>query len=247
MTLKDKICFVTGSSKGIGKETAKLFAQNGATVIITGKDEKKIFAVLDELNNISDNNHFAISGDISDMLFLKKTYRLIFEKYRRLDVLVNNAGILKDALIGMISTEMVDNIIAVNQKSVIYNLQFAARLMQRLKSGSIINVSSIVGSKGNAGQLIYSSTKAAIIGITYSASKELAKDNIRVNAVAPGLVNTDMIKSIAPDKMNKLKNSILLGRIAEPIDVAKTILFFASDYSTYVTGQVLGVDGGMII
>ncbi len=247
MTLKDKICFVTGSSKGIGKETAKLFAQNGATVIITGKDEKKIFAVLDELNNISDNNHFAISGDISDILFLKKTYRLIFEKYRRLDVLVNNAGILKDALIGMISTEMVDNIIAVNQKSVIYNLQFAARLMQRLKSGSIINVSSIVGSKGNAGQLIYSSTKAAIIGITYSASKELAKDNIRVNAVAPGLVNTDMIKSIAPDKMNKLKNSILLGRIAEPIDVAKTILFFASDYSTYVTGQVLGVDGGMII
>lgn len=245
--LNNKVCFITGSSSGIGWAAAKLFAENGATIILNGRNAEKLEANINTLKTINPNNHSMFVGDVTNNTFLKETYQTIFKNYKRLDVLVNNAGILNDALIGMIPEDMVDLTIATNQKAVIFNLQYAAKLMQRNKAGSIINISSIIGRNGNIGQLVYSSTKSAVIGITYSAAKELAKSNIRVNAVAPGFINTDMIKKLPQEKFEQLKNSIGMGRIGEAEDVAKTILFLASDLSSYVTGQIIGVDGGMLI
>ncbi|MBK8946926.1 MAG: glucose 1-dehydrogenase [Ignavibacteriae bacterium] len=245
--LKNKVSLITGSSGGIGWEIAKIFAKNGAIVILNGRNEEKLKNNLAELNNISELNHTFFRGDVSDLVFVKELYQNIFKNYKKLDILVNNAGILNDALIGMITEQMVDELIAINQKAVIFNLQYAAKLMQRQKNGSIINISSIIGRYGNIGQMAYSATKSAAIGITYSGAKELALQNIRVNAIAPGLINTAMIKNLPEEKFEKLKKSILMNRIGEPEDVANVALFLASDLSKYVTGQVIGVDGGMII
>jgi len=245
--LNNKVCFITGSTRGIGWSIAKLFATNGGVIIINGRDEEKLTANLDELNQINPKDHSKIKADISISKDIKETYRFIYSKYKRLDVLVNNAGILTDALIGMTTEKMVDELIATNQKAVLFNIQYAIKLMQRQKRGSIINITSIIGKRGNVGQVAYGSTKSAVIGITYSSAKELASHNIRVNAIAPGLIDTNMIKNLSKDKLNDLRNSILMDRIGKPEDVAKVALFFASDLSEYVTGQVLGVDGGMII
>ena len=168
-------------------------------------------------------------------------------KQKRLDILVNNAGILRDKLIGMISDAEIEELFDVNVIGLIKITQLAARLMTRRKSGSIINVSSIVGRRGNSGQTVYSATKSAVIGVTFSAAKELAPMNIRVNAVAPGLIQTSMIDAIPEDKRKSLESQIAMGRIGSAQDVADTILFLASDLSSYVTGQVIGVDGGLVI
>ena len=174
-------------------------------------------------------------------------YRKVFDRYRRLDVLVNNAGILGDAVIGMIGDDLIDNTLATNVKGAIYNLQAAARLMQRKKTGSIINLSSIIGTRGNRGQTVYGASKAAIIGLTQSAAKDLAPANIRVNAIAPGYIDTPMIAHLDPATHATRIANIGLGRVGKAEEVANAILFLASDLSSYVTGQVLGVDGGMVI
>ena len=168
-------------------------------------------------------------------------------RHKRLDILVNNAGILRDKLIGMISDAEIDELFNVNVIGLIKITQLAARIMTRRKSGSIINVSSIVGRKGNSGQTVYSATKSAVIGATFSAAKELAPMNIRVNAVAPGLIDTSMTKSIPEDKRKNLESHIAMGRVGSAQDVANVIVFLASDLSSYVTGQVIGVDGGLVI
>ena len=245
--LNNKVCFITGSSRGIGWSLAKLFAKNGGVVIINGREDEKLTANLDELNQISSKDHSKINADISKLKDIKETYRIIYSKYKRLDVLVNNAGILTDALIGMTTETLVDELIATNQKAVLFNIQYAIKIMQRQKYGSIINITSIIGRRGNVGQVAYGSTKSAVIGITHSSAKELAPQNIRVNAIAPGLIDTNMISNLNKDKLNDLLSSILMDRIGKPEDVAKVALFFASDLSEYVTGQILGVDGGMII
>jgi 3-oxoacyl-[acyl-carrier protein] reductase len=168
-------------------------------------------------------------------------------RHKRLDILVNNAGILRDKLIGMISDAEIDELFSVNVIGLIKITQLAARIMARRKSGSIINVSSIVGRRGNSGQTVYSATKSAVIGATFSAAKELAPMNIRVNAVAPGLIDTSMTKAIPEDKRKTLESQIAMGRVGSAQDVANVIVFLASDLSSYVTGQVIGVDGGLVI
>jgi 3-oxoacyl-[acyl-carrier protein] reductase len=161
--------------------------------------------------------------------------------------LVNNAGILDDALIGMISEESIDNTLNTNVKGVINFTQAAARLMERSGGGSIINVASIIGRYGNRGQVVYGASKAAVIGATLSSSKELAGKNIRVNAVAPGYIATDMIKNIDPAIDAIRRASIGMGRVGLPQDVANANLFLASDLSSYITGQTIGVDGAMLV
>ncbi len=167
----------------------------------------------------------------------------MFKLTKKLDILVANAGVLDDALIGMVTQSQIENTFNTNTFGVLYCAQYASRLMGRNKCGSIINMTSIMGTHGNIGQAVYAGSKAAVIGITKSLSKELAPLNIRVNAIAPGVIDTDMVATLAAERIASIK----MGRIGRPEEVANVALFLASDLSTYVTGQVIGVDGGMII
>jgi 3-oxoacyl-[acyl-carrier protein] reductase len=190
---------------------------------------------------------FAIEVDVSDPESVKNAFQRIFREHRELHVLVANAGVLEDALIGMVTSDQIERVFSTNAFGVIYSCQYASRLMARTGGGSIVNVASIVGANGNAGQSVYAGSKAAVIGITQSLAKELASANIRVNAVAPGLIDTEMIRSLPEVQFHERKNSIKMGRIGTPEEVADVVLFLASDMSRYVTGQVIGVDGGMLI
>jgi len=248
LTLDNKVAFITGSTRGIGWSTARFFASQGATVLLNGLSN--IDLLDDCVGKIKNEFGVECEGflfDVSDPDSVKTCYSSIFKTYKQLDILVNNAGIMEDRLLAMVSSENIDRTFNVNVKSMIYNMQYASRLMARKASGSIINVSSIIGRFGNAGQVVYGASKSAVIGLTLSAAKELALQNIRVNAVAPGFIDTDMVKNMPPQKYEERLNSIKMNRIGSPEDVAKAICFFASDLSAYVTGQVLGVDGGMLI
>ncbi len=245
--LNDKVCFITGSTSGIGWAIAKLFAKNGAIVILNGRNQEKLEENFDVLKTISNKNHDSICTDISKLENIKEVYKNIFNRYKKLDILVNNAGILSVSLLGMITSSMVDELIDINLKAVIYNTQYASRLMQRNKFGSIINISSVIGTEGYEGQVVYSATKAGLIGLTKSASKELAPYNIRVNAVAPGIIDTNLLKNVSSQNLEKVLETIRMKRIGRTEDVAKAVLFFASNLSEYVTGQVLSVDGGITL
>jgi 3-oxoacyl-[acyl-carrier protein] reductase len=245
--LKDKVCFITGSTRGIGWATAQLFAREGATVILNGRNRELLDERVKNLESLSGSPCLGILADAAEPASVKACYPKIFQTYKRLDVLVNNAGILQDALLGMIPEEMARTVLAVNTLGPMFHLQEASRLMSRKNSGSIVNLTSIIGRFGNAGQAAYASSKAAVIGLTLSAAKELAPKGIRVNAVAPGFIETDMTSQLGPEKRNALLGSIKMGRAGTPEDVARAILFLASDLSGYVTGQVIGVDGGMLV
>ena len=184
--------------------------------------------------------------DVRDIEAIKKTFSWIKKEFGQLNVLVNNAGVLDDALLGMIDQKQIQTTFATNIEGVIHHMQYAARLMKK-NGGSIVNLSSIIGRTGNTGQTVYSASKAAVIGATYSAAKELAPHSIRVNAVAPGFIDTDMTKQLSEEKYAERLKEIKMGRIGKAEEVANTIWFLGSDLSTYVTGQVIGVDGGMVI
>ena len=246
--LKGKVTLVTGSTKGIGRTIARVFAQHGAAVILNGSSSQEaIDAQAAELSLECGGRVLGIRADVSDPNQVKELYARIFKEFKRLDVLVNNAGVMQDNLLGMFSPAELGRTHGVNVFGSLYNMQYASRLMARNKSGSIINVSSIIGRVGHEGQVVYASSKAALIGATLAAAKELAPQNIRVNAVAPGFIDTDMTRSLPREKHDQMTASIKMGRIGRPEDVANVALFLASDYSGYVTGQVIGVDGGMLV
>jgi 3-oxoacyl-[acyl-carrier protein] reductase len=248
MLLAGKIALVTGSTRGIGWATAELFAQNGATVILNGHSSREaVEQRAAEIEQRFGTRCLGICSDVADAGAVKSCYAEIFRQFKRLDVLVNNAGIMQDALLGMIPEALMRRSLEVNLLGSIFHLQEASRLMGRNRSGSIINISSIIGSRGKEGQAVYSTTKAGIIGLTLSAAKELAPKGIRVNAVTPGFIQTDLLKDLPAQKLAEAVAGIKMGRVGQPEDVAKAILFLASDMAGYVTGQVLGVDGGMVL
>ena len=250
LSLESKVCLITGSSRGIGFEIASLFASQGAKVIICGRNEQKIKdAGISLKNKYGEYSTEYYSCDVSNASEVKGLFQKIFKlPEKRLDVMVCNAGILDDALIGMVSKNQIENVFSTNTFGILYCSQYASRLMGRNKSGgSIINISSIIGTNGNIGQAVYGGSKAAVIGITKSLSKELAEKKIWVNAVAPGFIDTDMTRELSEDKFQERMSSIKMGRIGSAKDIANSALFFASDLSTYITGQVLGIDGSMLI
>jgi 3-oxoacyl-[acyl-carrier protein] reductase len=245
--LEGKLAFVTGSTRGIGWATAQVFARSGARVIVNGRDRARVEERADALFRTTGNPAFALPGDIGQPAEVKAMFQAIFKQHGHLDVLVNNAGILDDALLGMISDEAIQRSFAVNAVGALHALQGAARLMVRAGRGSIVNVSSIIGTDGNDGQTVYGATKAAVIGMTRSAAKELAPKGVRVNAVAPGFIDTDMIRHLPEATREARLAGIKSRRIGTPEQVAHVIAFLASDLASYVTGQVVGVDGGMVI
>jgi len=245
--LSGRVALVTGSSRGIGRAVAEILAQAGATIILNGRsDTDRLSAAATEIGSRYGVDTAAIAADVANADEVAAMVQTIFKSFGRLDVLVNNAGILKDGLIGMIRSDDLNSTIAINTIGTLNCIQSGARLMQR-NGGSIINMSSIIGVRGNAGQLVYSASKGAVIAATLAAAKELAPRGIRVNAIAPGYIDTDMIRSIPPEIHQQRLDSIAAARIGTPQDVAETALFLASDLSRYVTGQVIGVDGGMLV
>ncbi len=236
MILKDKIAIVTGASRGIGLEIANLFVKEGATVIGTYKNTKVK----------SDKIDF-YKLDVTDYDEVEKFVDEVIKKYGKVDILVNNAGITNDALTKKMSIESFEEVISTNLTGTFYITKKIGTLMQENHGGSIINISSIVGVYGNIGQVNYAASKSGIIGMTHTWAKEFTMKggNVRVNAVAPGYTMTDMLKTVPEDLLEKFKNMTLLKRLAEPIDVANTVLFLASDYSSYITDEVINVNGGM--
>lgn len=247
MTLKDKVCMITGTSRGIGKATAERFAESGAIVYACARRE----GVLNEWANSSSQSLegciVPIYFDVTDTAAAKRAVLDIKRAQGRLDVLVNNAAVEYNERIGMITRKHMEEMMQVNVLSVIEILQIAARVMMHQKQGSIVNIASIVGTYGNSGQMAYAATKGAVIALTKSAAKELAPFHIRVNAVAPGLTRTEMSEVADVAYLKKRLENIGFSRMAEPVEVANACMFLASEEAGYISGQVLGVDGCAVV
>ncbi len=243
--LKGKIALVTGASRGIGAEIAKALAENGAQVIVNYNGSKdKAQAVADEIKAAGGAAEI-YRCCISDYTACGEMVKDLIQKYGRIDILVNNAGITRDGLLMKMSEEDFDAVINTNLKGTFHTIRHMSRWFLKQKSGKIINISSVSGILGNAGQANYSASKAGIIGLTKSAARELASRGIHVNAIAPGFIATDMTDAMPQAAKEKLMEGIPLKRIGRPKDVAAMAVFLASDQSDYITGQVFAVDGGM--
>lgn len=246
--LLDKVCIVTGGSRGIGKAITRVFAENGATVYAVATKEGSIEEWCGEFNETCRGQVRPLYFDISDEAAAKTAVMGIKKEQGHIDALVNNAGIEFNELIGMINTDNMKRMFDVNVFGTINMLQLVSRIMGRQPSGgSIINITSNVAIRGNAGQLVYSATKGAVISLTKSAAKELAPKKIRVNAIAPGLTDTEMMQQVDREVIQKRIDNICMGRLAEPEDIAKGCLYFASDMSEYTSGQIISIDGCTIM
>ena len=244
--LQNKVAIITGSARGIGKEIAELYATEGATVIVNDVVEGSASEWINSSEN--KNSIFEYYFDICDEESVRKNVMDIKKKFGHIDILVNNAGVEYNELIGMISKENMEKMFSVNVYGMIEMIQAVSRIMARNENGgSIINISSMVGLRGNPGQLVYSATKGAVIALTKSAAKELAKKNIRVNSIAPGLTQTKMMEQADIEKLQDRINNISLGRLATPTDIAGGCLLLATDYASYISGQIIPVDGMTIM
>ena len=245
--LAGRVALVTGAVEGIGWATASTLARAGATVVLAGRvDDERLAARASELRD-GGFECDPIAADVTDPAAVSACFRHIQQTHGRLDVAVANAGVLGDARIGMIGEDLLRQTLETNLSGSIRQLQGAARLMTKARSGSIVLLSSIVGRRGNVGQVAYAASKAALHGVVRSAAKELGPAGVRVNAVAPGYVRTRMIAHLPPEVDRERVDAIPMGRPGEAQDVANAVLFLASDLSSYVTGQVIGVDGGMVM
>ncbi len=241
--LEHKVCLVTGAGRGIGAETVRKFAEEGAAVYGTARTEGTLDARFAELAGQYHTPVVPLYFDVTDEAAAKRAVMQIRKEQGRLDVLVNNAGIMQDNVIGMIGYDLMRAVFDVNVFAVISMTQLAVKLMGRQGSGSVINLSSIVGLDGAAGQAVYSASKGAVAALTKAASKELSPKGIRVNAVAPGLIDTDLLRVIGEKRIEENLSHVRMGRLGRPEDVAGVITFLASDMSGYVTGKIIGVDG----
>jgi 3-oxoacyl-[acyl-carrier protein] reductase len=241
-----RIAFVTGASRGIGAAIAKRLARDGFHVIAVARTPEKLEAVCGEIKSEGGSAE-PLALDIADAKALSAAIEKIAETHGRLDVLVNNAGITKDGLILRMDDEDFDIVIDTNLKSAFVAIRAAARPMMRSKGGRIINISSVSGVAGNAGQANYAASKAGLIGLSKSVAKELAGKNITCNVVAPGFITTDMTDALSDQIKQRVQEVIPLKRFGQPHEIAGVVSFLAGPDSTYVTGQVIVVDGGMVM
>lgn len=244
LPLAGRHALVTGSARGIGRAIALALARAGADVAINARGEEGARRVAEEVQSLG-RRSLAYGADVSDFASADRMIADVLAQWQSLDVLVNNAGVTRDNLLLRMKEEDWDEVLRVNLKSAFNCTKVAARAMMRQKKGTIINISSVVGIMGNAGQANYAASKAGLIGFTRAMARELASRNVTVNAIAPGYVVTDMTAGLGADVKEKLLQNIPLGRLGEPSDIADAALFLASDAARYITGQVLVVDGGM--
>ena len=245
MELSGKTALVTGAGRGIGAAIAKKLADKGATVIINYSGNDK--AAQDTLDDITaDGNKAEIyKCNVADYEEVEQMIQYVVQKYKKIDILINNAGITRDGLIMRMSEKDFDEVIDVNLKGTFNCIRHVARQMIKQRCGRIVNMSSVVGIAGNAGQINYAASKAGVIGITKSAAKELAARGITVNAIAPGYIDTDMTRVLSDDIKDSIVSQIPLKRMGQVSDIADAAVFLVSDMASYITGQVLSVDGGM--
>ena len=243
--LEGKVAVVTGASRGIGKAIAKKLASQGAKVIINyNGSEEKALAVKAEIEEAG-GQAVVYQCNVADYAACETFIQTVIKEQGSLDILVNNAGITRDGLLMKMSEEDFDQVVNTNLKGAFHTMRFAARQMLKQRSGRIINMSSVVGVSGNAGQVNYAASKAGVIGMTKSAARELASRGVTVNAVAPGFIDTDMTAAMPEAAKTATLASIPMQRLGAPEDIAKAVAFLASDDAAYITGQVLAVDGGM--
>ena len=245
--LKDKVAIVTGGTRGIGRAIALKLADQGANIVInyrnSDKEAEELKAILEEKGV----KVLTVKCDISNFEDSKNLMDKCKEVFGKIDILVNNAGITKDTLIMRMKEEDFDNVIDVNLKGTFNCAKHASAIMLKQRFGKIINMTSVVGRAGNAGQVNYAASKAGVIGLTKSLAKELGSRGITVNAVAPGFINTDMTASLSEKVKEEASKNIPLKRLGDPEDVANLVGFLASDAANYITGQVINVDGGMVM
>ena len=245
--LKDKVAIVTGGTRGIGRAIALKLADHGANIVInyrnSDKEAEELKAILEEKGV----KVLTVKCDISNFEDSKNLMDKCKEVFGKIDILVNNAGITKDTLIMRMKEEDFDNVIDVNLKGTFNCAKHASAIMLKQRFGKILNMTSVVGIAGNAGQVNYAASKAGVIGLTKSLAKELGSRGITVNAVAPGFINTDMTASLSEKVKEEASKNIPLKRLGDPEDVANLVGFLASDAANYITGQVINVDGGMVM
>lgn len=243
-----KVALITGGSRGIGKKIAEKFARNGYNIVINYVSEKTDVNKLEsDLNQNGKVEVLCIKCDVTDFNSCQEMVKEAVDKFGKIDVLINNAGITKDNLLMRMKEEDFDKVINVNLKGTFNMTKNVISYMMKKRSGRIVNISSVVGVSGNSGQANYAASKAGIIGFTKSVAKELASRNILANAVAPGFIETDMTDVLSESVKESIYSQIPLKKMGKPEEVANAVYFLGSDENTYITGQVLNVDGGMIM
>lgn len=240
MILEDKVAIITGASRGIGKVIAQKFYEEGASVVIGDIAESSV------ADKLGDRAKF-IKVDISKKEDAQSLIDFALDNFEKIDILVNNAGITRDTLLVRMKNDAWNDVLRVNLTGTAYCTRAVTRQMMRQRNGRIINMASVVGLTGNAGQANYAASKAGVIGLTKTMAKELASRNVTVNAIAPGFIATNMTAKLPEDARKKMLDSVPLGRSGTPEDVAEVALFLASDKASYITGQVIQVDGGMVM
>ncbi len=246
MKLQDKVAIVTGSTRGIGRAIAEELAQQGAKVVVSGRNKALAEEVVAAIQQ-KGGQAIAVMADVSKLVDAQNLVKETLDTWGRIDILVNNAGITRDNLLLRMSEEEWDTVMQVNLKGAFNCTKSVARQMMKQRQGRIINITSVVGEMGNAGQANYAASKAGLIGFTRSVARELASRNITCNAIAPGYIQTDMTAALDEKVQETLKQQIPLGRLGAPEDVARVVAFLCSDDAAYITGQVINVDGGMVM
>ncbi|MCL2145203.1 MAG: 3-oxoacyl-[acyl-carrier-protein] reductase [Endomicrobia bacterium] len=245
MKLKGKTAVITGSAQGIGRAIAEAFAQEGADIVISDINAELSQKTADEIKAKFGIETIAVAGNVAKLEECENLIKASLDKFSKIDILVNNAGITKDNLVLRMSDAEWDAVIAVNLKGVFNCIKAASKPMLKQREGRIINIASVVGEMGNAGQINYSASKGGVIAMTKTCAKEFASRNILVNAIAPGFIRTAMTDVLSDEAKKAMSDMIPLKRLGEASDIAKAALFFASGDSSYITGHVLSVNGGM--
>jgi len=245
-TLAGKVAIVTGGTRGIGLAIARLLAEDGASVVVSGRDAARLEAAVKELESLG-APAMAVAADAAKREDADRLVEATRERFGRIDVLVNNAGITRDQLLVRMKDDDWDQVLDTNLRGVFLMTRAVGKVMMRQKSGRIINIASTAGAMGNPGQVNYSAAKAGVIGLTKAAGRELAHWNILVNAVAPGLIETDMAASIPAEAREAMLQQVPLKRIGQGREVAEVVRFLAGDGASYITGQTIHVNGGMYV